>query len=71
MVDVFSKYLKLGIGDVDLLVNSDVIKENDFYRSLKSGKQYIFNDSKINLFVLPSTLKDKRLIEYVDVFKRD
>jgi len=67
----FSKYLKLGIGDVDLLVNSNVIKENDFYRSLKSGKQYIFNDSRINLFVLPSTLKDKRLIEYVDVFKRD
>ena len=66
----FSRYIGLGITNFNALVNNVAVTKNEFYKSIITGQQKIFNDSGIELFRKPSKCKDATLAKHLAIFDR-
>lgn len=64
----FSRYIGLGITKFDSLISNKHIKGNEFYKSVLTSKQAIFNDTNINLFKKPKDCRNISLAQYLDIF---
>ncbi len=66
----FSRYIKLGITNFDNLVENDKVKSNQFYKSILTSQQKIFNDTEVKLFKKPRDCQEVSLAQYLDIFNR-
>jgi hypothetical protein len=66
----FARYIGLGITEFNSLINNDVVKENELYKSILTSQQKIFPDSQIQLFKKPRDCKGVSLAKYLAVFDR-
>lgn len=66
----FSRYIGLGITNFDSLVDNIFIKNSEFYKTILTSQQEIFNESKVKLFTKPSECKGSSLANHLAVFNR-
>jgi hypothetical protein len=67
----FSRYLGLGITNFTELVNEKTIQQNPFVQSILTSQNKLFSGTNITLFKKPSDCKGGRLVDLLDVFRRN
>ncbi|MDY0282346.1 MAG: RNA-directed DNA polymerase [Salinivirgaceae bacterium] len=67
----FSRYLGLGITGFEDLVKNETINDNLYVKSMLFSKNKLFAEANINLFVAPSECRGERLVDRLDVFKKN
>ena len=65
----FSRYIGLGITDFATLIEKENMA-NPFLKSIVTGQQKVYPDSKVDLFIKPRDCRDVRLVKRLAVFDR-